>query len=79
MNKSFKEAVRDLVWFAWADEKTVDEATTRILALCKEMLVPEEDGSTESRQYDGGNYDAGRQDGWNSCVRQILKQLGEKI
>lgn len=61
----------------------VSEATTSILALCKEMLVPEEEkgcGMTRSKKPEYGC--CGECFGaiaYNEARQHLLKQLGEKI
>ncbi len=58
--------------------KFADEATTRILALCKEMLVQGISASGADENFNPipqGEFD----DGWNAYNDCLLKQLGEKI
>ncbi len=50
------------------------ECADRILALCKEMLVPAE----KSVKYLHRGNDGSKQIGWNACRSELLKQLGEK-
>lgn len=69
--KDFREAVQDEIRRVIRDGVDSYEATTRILALCKEMLVPEKEGSGGegfAYEYEGG---------WNACRQHLLKQLGE--
>lgn len=54
--------------------KFADEATTRILALCKEMLVPEDIQEEPNHSEHQVSYAIG----WNACKSVLLKQLGEK-
>lgn len=81
-SKDFRQAVRevidkyaveqiDLVAFGNPPTHTLDEATTRILALCKEMLV---EGRREPRWSVGKDLN----EGWNAYNDSLLKQLGEK-
>lgn len=55
-----------------SDDIDVNGGADRILALCKEMLVPNisKNGSDDSMS-EGD-------EGWNSCRQHLLKQLGEK-
>lgn len=77
-SKDFRQAVRETLelFMEWRTDKdgeiklqelTLNEATTHILALCKEMLVPRESEAIRPNAI-----------GWNACRSELLKQLGEK-
>lgn len=76
-NKDFRQAVWRVIIDAHDERFSDQEATTRILALCKEMLVPYVDKPRMGSE----NYEiyAAYANGWNRCRQHLLKQLGEKI
>lgn len=74
-SKDFRQAVMDIIADAECNldapsekQLTTDEFTDRILALCKEMLVPDRQGVDTTNVFIG----------WNACRQHLLKQLGEK-
>lgn len=81
-SKDFRQAVMDIIADAECNldapsekQLTTDEFTDSILALCKEMLVPEK--ALFNVKLDDDD-DVMRIDGWNACREHLLKQLGEK-
>lgn len=73
-NKDFRQAVMEVIEIVSKEPSYMtimpEEATVRILALCKEMLVPERQGiDTNNPVFIG----------WNACRQHLLKQLGEKV
>lgn len=82
-NKDFRQAVLDVVSGS-CDPCRIDEVcpgctkdTDRILALCKEMLVPKLATSGVDKNFNV--FPQGEEDeGWNACRQHLLKQLGEK-
>lgn len=79
-SKDFRQAVMDIIADAECNldapsekQLTTDEFTDRILALCKEMLVPAEDNQGF------GTATVSPSKTWNACRQHLLKQLGEKI
>lgn len=75
-SKDFRQAVMGSIahLFYKQEKKQLDATTDRILALCKEMLVPAE----KSVKYLHRGNDGSKQIGWNACRSELLKQLGEK-
>lgn len=78
-SKGFRQAVNDIVVLAKPNiydgyvEYSADEATDRILALCKEMLVPDKSECFECNVPYGHCCCYVR----NSIRQHLLKQLGE--
>lgn len=73
-SRDFRQAVRlemAQIMYGKITVTTIEEATDRIISICKEMLVPE-----EAIDSDDGNQ--AMMSAWNACRQHILKQLGEK-
>lgn len=80
-SKDFRQALLDIIACPICLKQMASctlclDEVTRILALCKEMLVPEK--ALFNVKLDDDD-DVMRIDGWNACREHLLKQLGENI
>ena len=73
-SKDFRQAMRvALASRVMLGDGLLDEATDKVLALCKDMLVPDASG------YEEWGLEVGtlREQGWDACRSELLKRMGE--
>lgn len=75
-SKDFRKALVKLFVDEGLDNLPYLRLSTRVIALCKEMLVPKLATSGVDKSFNV--FPQGEEDeGWNACRSELLKQLGE--